>query len=104
MDEIALSVATFRSNSDFSLCLKEFPASVKNKQKRRKNKRIVIENSILLFQHIRFQYSFSAMIPYIYFFPLVSIDSFILTLRWSVLQVQPDRRVTLNGYMGGTKV
>lgn len=103
MDEIALSVATFRSNSDFSLCLKEFPASVKNKQKRRKNKRIVIENSILLFQHIRFQYSFSAMISYIYFL-LVSIDSFILTLRWSVLQVQPDRRVTLNGYMGGTKV
>lgn len=103
MDEIALSVATFRSNSDFSLCLKEFPASVKNKQKRRKNKRIVIENSILLFQHIRFQYIFSAMIPYIYFL-LVSIDSFILTLRWSVLQVQPDRRVTLNGYMGGTKV
>lgn len=103
MDEIALSVATFRSNSDFSLCLKEFPASVKNKQKRRKNKRIVIENSILLFQHIRFQYSLSAMIPYIYFL-LVSIDSFILTLRWRVLQVQPDRRVTLNGYMGGTKV
>lgn len=103
MHEIALSVATFRSNSDFSLCLKEFPASVKNKQKRRKNKRIVIENSILLFQHIRFQYSFSAMIPYIYFL-LVSIDSFILTLRWSILQVQPDRRVTLNGYMGGTKV
>ena len=103
MDEIALSVATFRRNSNFSLCLREFPASVKNKQKQRKNKRIVKENSILLFQHIRFQYNFSVMIPYIYFL-LVSIDSFILTLRQSVPQVQPDLRVTLNGYMGGTKV
>ena len=54
---------------------------IKTKQnKTKKTQRIVKENSILLFQHIRFQYNFSATIPYIYFL-LVSIDSFILTLR-----------------------
>ena len=50
------------------------------KKKTKQNKRIVKDNSILLFQHIGFQYNFSATIPYIYFL-LVSIDSFILTLR-----------------------